>query len=201
MEKTPSYSFQKHRYQKRKVTYSNIVCKLKLEKEEKEGTRLTVGVNLMDFTGNLSIPTASVTTEKCKLNGVVSTPGAKFLLDDIKKNLNNISPYPEFMHIPLKIIRQEIVDGYNLDTLVNNQGWIYMHMDKGMYGLKQAGIIDNQELVKHMDPFGYHPVHHTPGLWVHDNQKIFSHVDDDFCVQYYSVKDADHFQMHSNQNI
>ena len=86
--------------------------------------------------------------------------------------LNNILPDPEFMHIILKIIPQEIIDAYNLAILVDNQGWIYMCIDKGVYGLKQSGIIANQELVKHMDPFGYHPVQHTPGLWFHDNRNI-----------------------------
>ena len=66
-----------------------------------------------------------------------------------------------------------------------------MRMDKGMYGLKEARIIANQELVKHMAPFGYHPVQHTPGLWVHDNRHtIFSLVVDNFCVQYFSIEDA-----------
>ena len=73
------------------------------------------------------------------------------------------------MRIPFKIIPQEIIDAYNLDILLDNQGWIYMHIKKGMYGLKQSGIITNQEFVKNMAPFGYHPVQHTPGLWVHDH--------------------------------
>ena len=98
------------------------------------------------------------------------------------------------MRIPLKIIPQEIIDTYDLKALVDDQGWIYMRIEKGMYGLKQAGIIANQELVKHMAPFGYHPVKHTPGLWVHNSRKIlFSLVVDDFCVQYCSTEDADHF--------
>ena len=41
----------------KKVTYVKIVCKVKPEKEEKERTRLTVGGNLLYFTGNLSAPT------------------------------------------------------------------------------------------------------------------------------------------------
>ena len=47
------------------------------------------------------------------------------------------------MRIPLKIIPQEIIDAYNLTALVDDQGWTYMRNDKGMYGLKQAGIIAN----------------------------------------------------------
>ena len=48
-----------------------------------------------------------------------------------------------------------------------------MLIEKGMYVLKQAGIIANQELVKHMVPFGYHPVQHKLGLWVHDSREKF----------------------------
>ena len=55
----------------KKVTYGKIVCEIKPEKEEKERTRLTVGGNLLEFTGNLSAPTASVTTTKCVFNSVV----------------------------------------------------------------------------------------------------------------------------------
>ena len=118
---------------------------MKPEKEDKERTRLRVGGNLLDFTGNLSAPTASVTNVNCVFNSVVSTLGSRCLLDNIKHfYLNNILPDPEFMRIPLKIIPQEIIDSYNLTALVDDQGWIYMHIDKGMYGLKQAGIIANQ---------------------------------------------------------
>ena len=99
------------------------------------------------------------------------------------------------MRIPLKTTPHEIIDAYNLSTVVENQGWIYLRVEKGMYGFKESGIIANQELVKHMAPFGYHPVQHTPGLWIHDNRNtIFSLVVDDFCVHYSSMEDADHFK-------
>ena len=98
------------------------------------------------------------------------------------------------MRIPLKIIPQKIIDAYNLTALVGDQGCIYMRIEKGMYGLKQAGITPNQDLVKHMAPFGYHPVTHTPSLRVHDIRKtLFSLVVDNLCVQYFSTEDADHF--------
>ena len=105
--------------------------------------------------------------------------------------LNNVLLDPEFMRIPLKIIPHEIVDAYKL---VNNQGWIYIRIKKGMYGLKRSGIIANQELVKYMAPFGYHTVQHTPGLWFHDNRHtIFSLVVENFCAQYSSTEHANHF--------
>ena len=98
------------------------------------------------------------------------------------------------MLIPLKIIPQKIVDAYNLTAPVDWEGWIYMHIEKGIYGLKQAGIIANQEFVKLMAPFGYHPVQHTHSLWVHDSIKtLFSLVVENLCVQYCSAEDSDHF--------
>ena len=58
--------------------------------------------------------------------------------------LNNILPDPEFMRIALKIIEQDIIYAYNLTALVEDQGWIYMHINKVMCGLKQDVVIDNQ---------------------------------------------------------
>ena len=98
------------------------------------------------------------------------------------------------MRIPLKIVKQEIIYAYNLVIPVDNPGWIYMHIEKGMYGLKQSRIIANKELVKHMASFGYHPVQHTPGMWVHDKRNtIISLLVDDFCVHCSSMEDADYF--------
>ena len=58
--------------------------------------------------------------------------------------LNNILPDPEFMRIPLKITPQEIIDTYDLKALVDDQGWIYMRIEKFVYGHKQSGITANQ---------------------------------------------------------
>ena len=49
---------------------------------------------------------------------------------------------------------QEIIDVYNLATLLDKQGWIYMRIEKGIYGIKKSGILANQELVKHIALFG-----------------------------------------------
>ena len=118
----PKYKVPKDK----KVAYCKIVYEIKPEKEEKERTRLTVEGNLLDFTGNLSAPTASVTTAKCVFNSVVSIPGARCLLADTKHlYINNILPDPEFMRITFKIIPQEIINTHDLKALVDEQGWIY----------------------------------------------------------------------------
>ena len=54
------------------------------------------------------------------------------------------------MKLHLHIIPQEIIDKYALHDLVDKDGWVYLKFVKGMYGLKQAGIIANMELSKNV---------------------------------------------------
>jgi hypothetical protein len=49
---------------------------------------------------------------------------------------------------------QEIIQKYNLNALAVN-GWVYIEIRKGMYGLKQAGLLGNQLLQTRLAPFGY----------------------------------------------
>ena len=169
----------------KKVTYGRLVCDIKEHKTETHRTRLMVGGNLLDFSGLLSTPTATFTTTKCLFNSVISTPGAKFLIADVKNfYLNNDLPEPEYMKLHIHIIRQEIIDEYALHTLVDKNGWVYLEIVKGMYGLKQAGIIANMELTKHLEKFGYHPVRHAPGLWKHNTlATIFTRIVDGFAIK------------------
>ena len=176
------------------MTYGRLVCDIEEHKSETHRTRLTVGGNLLDFPRMLSTPTATVTTAKCLFNSVISTPGAKCLVADIKHfYLNNDLPDPEYMKLQLHIIPQEIIGEYALQDLVDKDGWVYLNILKGMYGLKQAGIISNMELTKHLDKFGYYPVQHTPGLWRHKTRAtIFTLVVDDFATKYATRQDANH---------
>ena len=103
-----------------------------------------VGGNLLYLPGLLSTPTATVTTAKCLFNSVISTPGYKCLVADIKHfYLNNDNPDPEYMKLHLHIIPQEIIDEYSLHDLVEKDGCVYLKIVKGMYGLNQSGIIAN----------------------------------------------------------
>jgi hypothetical protein len=89
---------------------------------------------------------------------------------------------------------EEIVDKYNLKALAVN-GWVYIEIRKGMYGLKQAGFLSNQLLQSHLAPFGYYPARHTPGLWLHKTRPIaFSLIVDDFAVKYMGKQHADYLR-------
>ena len=50
------------------------------------------------------------------------------------------------MKLQISIIPKEIIEAYNLYNIQYNNGWVYMKIYKGVYGLKQAGIISNLEV-------------------------------------------------------
>jgi hypothetical protein len=51
------------------------------------------------------------------------------------------------------IFPEEIANKYNITALAVD-GWVYIEIRKGMYGLKQAGLLANQLLQKRLSPFG-----------------------------------------------
>jgi hypothetical protein len=72
---------------------------------------------------------------------------------------------------------------------------VYLEIRKGMYGLKQAGILANLLLQKRLTPFGYHQAQYTPGLWLHTTKPTaFSLVVEDFAVTYVADADAHHLR-------
>jgi hypothetical protein len=87
---------------------------------------------------------------------------------------------------------EEIIQKYNLNPLAV-YGWVHIEIRKGMYGLKQAGLLASQLLKTHLAPFGYYPARHTLGLWLHKTRPIsFTLVVDDFTVKYLGKHDAEH---------
>jgi hypothetical protein len=98
------------------------------------------------------------------------------------------------MRLPLAIIPDEVIQKYNLtDKAVD--GWVYLEIRKGMYGLKQAGLLANQLLQHRLEPFGYYPERHTPGLWLHKTRPVsFTLIVDDFTVKYVGQENAHHLR-------
>ena len=97
------------------------------------------------------------------------------------------------MKFHISTIPQEIIDEYNLLEIVENHGFVYVKIVKGMYGLKQAGIIAHKSLIHHLAPFGYHPYCHTPSLWQHETRDtIFTLVVENFAIKYTYLENAKH---------
>jgi hypothetical protein len=179
----------------RNITYGKIVCDYKPHKKEKERVRLTLGGDRLDYTGDVATSTADITTLKILINSTLSTADAAMMMMDIK-NYYLGTPLPRFEYMKMFLSRfpEEIVDKYNLNALAVD-GWVYTEIRKGMYGLKQAGLIVNQLLQTRLAPFGYYPARHTPGLWLHKTRPIaFSLVVDDFTVKYVGKQHTDHIR-------
>ena len=86
----------------------------------------------------------------------------------------------EYMKIKFNSIPTEIINKYNLKELEHNE-YIYLEVQKRMYGLKQAGVLANENLEKLLKQDGYLKTTHTPGLWKHKPRPImFNLCVDDF---------------------
>jgi hypothetical protein len=175
------------------ITYGRCVVDIRPNKTETHRVRLTVGGNLIQYPGNVSTHSADLTTSKCLCNSKISTEGTKYMCLDVKIFYLS-TPMDSFddMRIPIKLIPQEIIVQYNLLPLVSD-GHVYIEVQKGMYGLPQAGILANQLIARGLAIHGYHQTKFTPGLWQHATRPIqLTLVVDDFGVQYVGKEHAQH---------
>jgi hypothetical protein len=134
-----------------------------------------------------------LTTSKILINSVISTLGAKFLVIDIKSfYLNTPLGQFEYMVINLSSLPQETIDKYDFIEL-SQDGKVYIEIQKGIYGLPQAGILANKLLQHNLAKDGNRPTQHTHGLWTHDTHPIsFSLVVDDLGVKNVGHEHAEH---------
>lgn len=174
-----------------KPAYITVVCAYRPEKEVAERIRWCVGGDKIEYSGDVSTKTAALETAKLLINSVISTPNGKMLCADLKDfYLGNNLPTYEYIRIPVGMLSQHIIDHYNLLPLIHN-GFVYAEVRKGMYGLPIAGKLANDELIRRLAPFGYHPVPYTHGLWKDDHSDlVFTLVVDDFGIRYTQRNDA-----------
>jgi hypothetical protein len=178
----------------RTVIYGRIVASIRPQKTETHRTRLTVGGDRLNYPGDTSTPTPKLTTTKCVIKSTISTKNRRFMVVDIKDfYLNTPLKRYEYMRLPLTLIPDEIRQQYQLDDTATHDGWVYIEIREGMYRLKQAGILANHRLTKHLATGGYYPMPRTPGLWKHATRDLsFSLVVDDFGVKYAGRENAQH---------
>ena len=153
--------------------------------------RITAGGNLIKYPYELTTRTADLTTSKIMWNSVISTPGAQFACA-YAKNFYLCTPLGrnEYMRITIKLITQEFIDLYDLAPKFKN-GYIYMEISRGMYGLPQSGILPNKLMKKRLAKQGYHDLPHTPGIFCDETRQVwFMIVVDDFGIKYVGEKNA-----------
>ena len=177
----------------RTITYARIVVDYRPQKKDPNRVRITAGGNLIDYPYELTTRTADLPTSKILWNSVISTPGARYMCIDIK-NMYLATPMDryEYMRMPMDLIPEKIIQQYDLRSKCKD-GYVYMQIERGMYGLPQAGILANKLLRKRLEPHGYYKVDHTPGLWRHRTLPIqFTLVVDDFGIKYQGKENAMH---------
>ena len=124
------------------MTNCRIVCNERPQKLEVNISRITADGSRLTSAGNVGTPIADLLTVKLLLNSVVSTPGAKFLGLDLKDfYLNMPMEDPEFMTMKLSNLPEGVIQHYNLRSIVDKSGYVFLKISKGMCGLPCAGLI------------------------------------------------------------
>ena len=112
--------------------------------------------------------------------------------------LNTTMKRYEYVRVKLSGIPDEITQQYQLANLVHN-GYVYLKVRKGMYGLPQAGILAYNLLVKRLKKHGYAPCTTTTGLWKHSDISFVLTIDD-FGIKYVGRHNALHLISALQQN-
>ena len=132
----------------RKVTYLRIVVDIREHKEVKERVRITVGGDKFKYLGEVTTRMADTNTIKIHINSTISTPNASFVNLDIGNfYLETPMERKEYARIRVEDIPKQFMDEYDLWDLVVD-GYVYIEIGKGIYGLPQAGILANELLCK-----------------------------------------------------
>ena len=80
-----------------------------------------------------------------------------------------------------------------MNDKVISDGYVYVEIAKGMYGLPHVGLIVQELLEKRLNEHGYHQSKLTTRFWKHDTRPIyFSLIVDDFGVKYVGEEHANH---------
>ena len=110
------------------------------------------------------------------------------------KNFYLNTPMVRYEYVCIKIddIPEEIIVEYNLREKVTSDGHVYVEIQKGMYGLPQAGILAQQLLEQRLNEHGYSQSKAVPGLWTHEMRPISFTLVDDFGVKYVGKENAMH---------
>ena len=87
----------------------------------------------------------------------------------------------QYMRIPLKYFTQETQDEYDIMNSIDNN-YVYIEIRKGMYDIKEAGILFFNYVVENLAPHGY--------LWKHKTKKTtFVLCVDNFGIKYHNQDD------------
>jgi hypothetical protein len=101
-----------------------VVCEVRLEKEDPNQTRITMGGNCICYLGDVGTKTASLELLKLLLNIILSQKGACFSSINLKSfYLDTPTPELEYLCIKISDLPDEFINEYKL-TGLDRDGWI-----------------------------------------------------------------------------
>ena len=160
-------------------------------KKDPYRVRITVGGNLITYNGPASTTTADLMTSKLLWDSVLSTDDARYITIDIYDfYLNTPLKDYEYMKIPIHLVPDEFIKYHNLQ----NKGYyryLYVQIQRGIYGLPQSRRLANDLLKQCLYSFGYYKIPHCPSLWAHTTRLVnLTLVVDNFGVKYVGTQHA-----------
>ena len=98
-----------------------------------------VGGEKLEYKNNSGSPAANLLETKLLFNSTISDAkdGAKFLSMDLKDMFfQTTMKDPEYTRVPLKYFPADIIKRYHLEALLHTDGYVYIKIKKGTYGLR-----------------------------------------------------------------
>ncbi len=145
--------------------YAQLVCDARPQKKEKNCAWLVAGGDKVNYPGDCGTPTADILTVKLLLNSVVSTVGVEFMTIDIKNfYLNTPLHRYEYLRLKLNELPDDVIEEYDLKDKETTNGYVFVEVRKGIYGLPQARILEQKLLKEQLIEHGYRQSKVTPGF-------------------------------------
>jgi hypothetical protein len=111
-----------------------FLCSVRPKKDKPNRTQFTVGGDRINYPGKVATPTADMLVVKILFNRVKLTRGARFMAIDIS-NFYLMTPLkqPEYIHVKINNLPEEIINEYKLRAMVNKSGMVCIEVTKDMY--------------------------------------------------------------------
>ena len=113
----------------RNITYATFVLDYRPLKSKPYRVRITVGGDRLSYPHDSGSPAANMVETKLLINSVISdaSKGARFMSADLKDYfLATPMTRDEFMKVKLRYFPPDIVNKYNLQTMVAPDGYVYI---------------------------------------------------------------------------
>jgi hypothetical protein len=175
------------------ITYYNPQVREKIkEGEHVRRVRGTAGGDKVNYPGATAARTASLEVVRALLNSTLADEAEWSTADITDYYLNTPLLRPEYMRMTRRQISPTIMQEYDLEKYFHGDV-IHFQINKGMYGLPQAGLLAQNGLIELLATRGYTQSTVVPCLFKHaDNGVTFVLVVDDFGIKATNAAGREH---------